>query len=291
MKFSGAVQMLLIDAKARRLSPRTAEFYELQLMRVAKILGDKDVRKVTTTDLRLALGECPTNSSPHRYRSLTRLFSFLVDEEVLSVSPAARLRPPKVEHKVRRGLTPDELQKCYKAVKSLGGFRGIRDTALFTLLVACGLRASELTGLQDGDVDLGGAELLIHGKGNKQRVVPIPSKLLPILARYKYVRTHSVNWDEKGTTFFRSRKGTPLTTPALAQTIVRIGQKAGIKLHTHLLRHTWATLYMSHDGADVLSLKALGGWSQISMAAHYAKPSMSKLQRSANAFSPINDLS
>jgi site-specific recombinase XerD len=89
MKFSDAVQTLLIDVRARRLSPRTAEFYEVQLMRVAKLLNDKDVRKITTTDLRLVLTECPTNSAPHRYRSLSRLFSFLVDEEVVSVSPTA----------------------------------------------------------------------------------------------------------------------------------------------------------------------------------------------------------
>jgi len=63
MQFSDAVQMLLMDVRSRRLSPRTGEFYEYQLGRVGKILNNKDVRKDTATDLRVVLANCSVNSA------------------------------------------------------------------------------------------------------------------------------------------------------------------------------------------------------------------------------------
>jgi integrase/recombinase XerC len=86
--------------------------------------------------------------------------------------------------------------------------------------------------------------------------------------------------------FFRSRNGIALRPEALTLMIGRLGDTAGIKTHPHKLRHTFATHYMSNDGADVLTLQAICGWSTLAMAQRCSHTTVAKLQRSIDSFSP-----
>jgi integrase/recombinase XerC len=148
------------------------------------------------------------------------------------------------------------------------------------------MRREELCNLREENVRLKDAVMLIHGKGRKQRLIPIPVHLIKLLARYQATRNQSRVFDHKCDRFFRSRHGGPMTPDALTQLMVELGNHAGIKLHPHLLRHTFATMFMANDGADVLTLQAICGWSTLAMAQRYSHSTMPKLQRSMDSFSP-----
>jgi integrase/recombinase XerC len=126
--------------------------------------------------------------------------------------------------------------------------------------------------------------MLIHGKGRKQRLVPM--HLRKMMQRYQTMRKGTRVAERKCNRFFRSRHGVELRPQALTLMIKRLGAAATIKTHPHKLRHTFATHYMSNDGADIMSLQAICGWSTLAMPVKYAKASMPKLQRSMDNFSP-----
>ena len=292
MLFSQATSLLLMECQARNLSPNTTKFYKVVLTKCRGLLGDKKVASITALDLRRVLIAVPPSSARHYYVVLKRLFNFLVREGEMKRNPAAGLRAPKAEKKVIQALSAVDVAKLLAAAKANvhRGHNALRDVAMITTLLATGPRCAELCDLRDSDVRLEEGVLLVHGKGNRQRLVPLHSKLKPMLLRYTIHRDGSSVYDKKLDWFFRNRHGKKMQPLALSQMISKCAERAGIKAHTHRLRHTFASQFMSNDGADILSLQAIRGWADISMAQRYSHISMQKLQRSMEAFSPVKDI-
>jgi site-specific recombinase XerD len=217
---------------------------------------------------------------------MNRLFRFLIYEEIMERSPMAKIQPPKVRSKVVQPISAVDVKKCWRAAKEQGGLLGARDVAIFALLLATGIRREELCVLSTDDVRLAEGILLINGKGGKQRLVPIPDALRSTLGQYLYHRKDS-RAEGRCDRFFKSRQGQPMQPCNLTLLIIRLGKKAGVHLHPHRLRHTWATYFAAQDGGDVLTLQALAGWSTLAMANRYVKPSMEKMKRSAESFREV----
>ena len=286
MKLKDAGDLLVMETASRRLSKATEAFYTQRTDAIVRIIGNKPVKAVCVADLRKALTECPERSAPLNYRFLKRLFSFLMLEEVIKQNPMAKLKPPKIEQKVVEPLHHDQLQKLFKTARTGRGFQGIRDCAILATLAGTGMRREELCHLRDEDVRLKDGVMLLHGKGRKQRLIAIPAHLTKLLARYRSTRNGSRVLDITCVYFFRNRFGRQMTTASLTQLMQQLGEYAGIKLHPHLLRHTFATMFMANDGADVLTLQVICGWSTLAMAQRYCHATMPKLQRSMDTFSP-----
>lgn len=292
MLFNDAVQLMLLECESRHLSKSTIRYYALILRQCGRTLSNKFVCAITVHDLRAILLSAPRRSAIHHHRTLKRFFNFLVREEIISRNPAARLDRPKAAGKIIEALSINDVNKLLNAAK-LNVHRGHnsrRDVVIITTLLATGLRSAELCGLRDEDVRLEEGAMLVSGKGNKQRLVPIPTKLKPMLLRYRFDRLKSKVFDHEVGWFFRSRHGGKLEPQALTQMISKTAKRAGIKAHAHRLRHSFATEFMGNDGADILTLQAICGWSTLSMAQRYAHSGLQKMQRSMEAFSPIKDI-
>src|ERR1700688_992587 len=291
MKLSEATELLLMDAAARRLSPMTIRFYRQRCQSVIKVIGDSRAEHITANDVRSALASTTAASARLNFAFLRRLFRFLHDEEVTSRNPLERVTAPKTLQKVIYPLTIEEIRRCYKYARVNRGFFGLRNSVIFATLLGTGMRRQELCSLREKDVRISERLLLVHGKGGTQRLLPIPSSLKQLLARYRFARNETRVASRQCDRFFRDRGGGPLTPANVTRVLERLGKVAGVHLHPHRLRHTFATAYMSNDGADVLSLQSICGWSTIAMATRYTKPSLDKLKRSMESFSPANQLS
>lgn len=287
MLFEDAVELLLIEGEARRLSPRTLKFYKDCLLKRSSLLCGREVATITVHDLRQVVGRASAASAHHVYRSVKRLFRFLEAEELIGSNPVKRLAAPRMMTKAVQPLTLDEVATLYATARRRGGYLGVRNSAIIATLVGTGLRRAELCRLTDADVRLRDGYLLVHGKGNKQRLVPLPANLRLILARYK-VQRDRLKSAGRSEAFFRSRHGGPIAVEDLAQTVRGIGRDANVPVHVHKLRHTFASHFMNNDAADVLALQALGGWSSLQMVQRYAHTSLPKLQRSMERCSPVN---
>jgi site-specific recombinase XerD len=248
VKLQEAGELLLIESASRRLSPRTVEYYRDRLATAVRTVGDKSITSITSVDPRKVFVECSERSGPNNYRFLTRLFNFLINEEVIKHNPMEKARAPKIEQRVIQPHSLDGIQTLFRTAKvnPRSHFIRLRDAAIFALLVGTGIRREELCNLKDEDVKLAEGVMLIRSKGRKQRLVPIPIHLRKMMARYQSVR----------------------------------------KAKTAKLRHSFATHFMANDGADVLSFQPICGWSTLAMATRYSHATMPKLQRSMDSFSP-----
>jgi site-specific recombinase XerD len=150
-----------------------------------------------------------------------------------------------------------------------------RERTLLEVAYACGLRLKELLGLQVADIDSARMVLRIrHGKGQKERLVPLSPRLLEVLRGY---------WREyrpKAWLFPSVRPGLALTGSAVQRLCQRTAKRAGLtkRIHPHILRHSFAT-HLLEAGVDLLSVQALLGHSHFNTTAKYLHISMRRLQQ------------
>lgn len=199
----------------------------------------------------------------HYYRTLYTFFSWLVREGFANDNPASHIKTPTAGNKVIEALTTFEINSLFSACSGKTSL-DVRNKAILSLFLDTGLRVSELANLNIDDIDMdSGAILVRHGKGNKQRVVHAGIKAQKIL--WKYITIHRKSESNR---LFINRSGDPLDTVGVKILIKRLGEKAGVKVHPHKLRHTFAISYL-RAGGDVFSLQYLLGHSTLQMTQRY----------------------
>ena len=264
-------------------------FYRERSRAVVKIVGDKRIDLVTSADLRLVLAQCSPGTAPHNFSFLRRLFRFLIAEEVLERNPMAKLQPPKVESKVVDPLSTEEMVRCFKAAKAQGGLLGVRDAAIFATL---GRHGSAPRGAVPA-ARRGRAPRRGHHADPWQGPQTAPGAhsgdLRVLMSQYLYRRKDSraegslrpflprPQRDAHGPQQPHHAHGPPGPP--------RRRPSAPSPAAPHLRYR-----FMSHDGSDVLHLKEICGWTTLAMAQRYAKPTMAKMIRMVDSFSPVNEL-
>ncbi len=171
-----------------------------------------------------------------------------------------RLREPR---RLPRSLDHRELTAL------VGSLRSLRDRAIAGLMVFCGLRAGEVLGLQVKDVDIGGRWLLVHGKGAKERRVPLDVEVAGMIQTYLLAERPGTT----ATTLFVVAKGPhrgqPLTPAGLRRIFRYHREKAGVPTgHPHALRHTFGTA-LAEAGVDLAVMQALLGHAHIDTTSRY----------------------
>jgi integrase/recombinase XerC len=203
-------------------------------------------------------------------------YAHLMREGVLATNVAKLLRTPKAPKKLPRVMTAEQTNNLLDGIQAnqLEREQVPRDLAIFELLYGCGIRVSELAGLNLEDIDSGDKWILVRGKGRKERQVPFGSKAASALERYLVVRKPKPL--EKAV--FLNRFGGRLTTRGIAN-IVKLyaTMLAGdSSLHPHSLRHAFATHLLS-DGADLRSIQELLGHASLSTTQKYTQVSLTEL--------------
>jgi integrase/recombinase XerD len=163
----------------------------------------------------------------------------------------------------------------------------VRDRAILELMYACGVRASELTGLTLSDVRADTRSLRVEGKGGKQRVVPIGGPALRAVERYlREVRPRLAPVDGRDLgRVFLSRSGRPLERVALWSIVRKRAREAGVDAHPHVLRHSFAT-HLLQGGADLRVVQDLLGHADISTTEIYTHVDRSRLKSLHRKYHP-----
>ena len=181
--------------------------------------------------------------------AIREYFKYLIAEELLPASPASTIAMPKKERKSRVFLREEEYLKLLHAAAGHS-----RDYAILQLFLQTGIRVSELVGLLLSDIDLDQGEMLIHGKGSKQRTIYLEKKASQALKSYLAVRSRSGDQH-----VFLNYQGTGLSARGVMDIVEKYGRAAGItkKFGCHSLRHTCATYkakkgYMPRDLQQLL---------------------------------------
>ena len=226
-----------------------------------------DITRADLEEYQVALMERLAPSTvATRYKNLHALFTWLVEEEEISASPMAKIRKPAFSEPDVPVLT-DEEAAALMATCAGSTFKARRDTAVITLLLDSGLRLAELTSLTlESVADLETGAISVLGKGAKWRTVAVGHGAVAALDRYLRMRK-SHPWATRSDKLWIGKHGA-LRARAIGGMVSARGKEAGISVHPHQLRHTWAS-NMKEAGVQHDELKALGGWSSDAMLQRY----------------------
>ena len=198
--------------------------------------------------------------------SATRgFFKFLMLDGHIKSHPAEDLDTPQRFSYLPKFLTEDEINRLL-AAPDVSTEEGIRDRAVLEIMYATGLRVSEFVGLKQNDIDLLAGLVVCHGKGNKERRVPLGKSAIHWLQQYAAVKA---GYGKSTSPNVFLHRGRPFTRQLAWSMIKRHAENVGIKnVSPHTLRHSFATHLLQH-GADSRSVQALLGHSDISTTQIY----------------------
>ena len=211
-------------------------------------------------------------SSSTQSRVLTCLHSFyqfLLDNNLINTDPTEQLSYPKLEKKLPVFLNIQEVEKLLEAPNSSSLF-GQRDRAMLELLYSCGLRVSELINLSYHNINIKEEFIRIHGKGNKERILPMGEIAIDYLTTYESNSRPILLKNGQSDSYFLSNRGKAMSRQNFFYIIKTYATQAGIEkpLSPHSLRHAFAT-HLVQKGADLRSVQLMLGHSDISSTQLY----------------------
>lgn len=212
-------------------------------------------------------------------------FKFLLIEGEIEENPSSLLESPKLGLKLPEVLSINEIDRMIEVI-DLSKPEGHRNKAIIETLYGCGLRVSELVSLRLTDIHYGEGFVVVTGKGNKQRLVPVSNKALKEIDNYKHYRNKlPVIHDQN--ILFLNRRGSGLTRAMIFTIIKELASKAGIlkKISPHTFRHSFAT-HMIEAGADLRAVQEMLGHESILTTEIYTHIDRSFLRDSLMMFHP-----
>lgn len=276
------------------MSPHTVAAYRRDLARYAQFVQNAGVSapaQVQTTDVvafvqHVSMGD--TEHPPLSTASVSRMLAsvrafhkFTTREQSLAHDPAARVTPPKAAQRLPKAITLAEVEALIAAAGSPEGAIGLRDVALVELLYGTGLRISEAVALDVDDLpeEETGA-LVVTGKGNKQRAVPLGGMARSALSAYLVrARPEFAARGSFSPALFLNTRGSRMTRQSAYAVIQRAAERADIatKISPHTLRHSCAT-HMLDGGADVRVVQELLGHASVTTTQIYTHVSTQRIR-------------
>lgn len=205
-----------------------------------------------------------------RLSGLSSFFDFLIKEKKIEKNPIMFVNKPKGWGKLPKFLNFSEIEHIMSSF-DLSDFFDYRNRIIFEMLYSTGVRVSELVSLKVSDVDLKrGFIKVTSGKGSKQRIVPIYTKLLESIPRYLEIRHDNFVKDSDSGFFFLNRMGNKLSRMSCYKIVKTCCERAGISQNVspHTIRHSFAT-HLLTNGADLRTIQILLGHSSISTTEIY----------------------
>lgn len=269
--------------EVQNYSPATVQGYTYQIKdfdRYLTVKTIKDVRQVSAEVMRgyklNLLYRYPDGfwSVTAKMRAVHSLFAFLTKTKQVIVDPSADLKPPRIKRLPRNILSTDEA-KLILDQPDLSKPNGVVDRAILETLYATGVRVGEVQRMSIHDLDTKNGVLLVHGKGGKDRTVPLGAHALRFLEAYlTEVRPRYASRSaEPCDALWLGNAGRPLSRQIIARRVRRHGRKAKVqtkKVSPHVWRHTFATSLV-RGGADIRHVQEFLGHSQTSSTLVYTK--------------------
>jgi len=284
-----AVEAFLLDREAQNLTPATLIWYQRYVGALVTWLTAKNVTTLTgiTPDLLRAYvvelqGRGLAAKTVHHHAAAAKIFcKWLADEKLLPTDPALRLKKPKLPKAVLPALTQDDTKKLLDACENE------RDKALLLFMLDTGARCAETVAINIGDVDTKTGSVTIQkGKGQKGRVVYLGVQSRRALTRYLLTRNDSA---ATAPLWVSLTSGARLTTWGVILILRRMGARAEVHVHPHMLRRSMA-IWSLRAGMDVARLAALLGHADLQTVRKYLAIVEADLQEAHKAHGAVDRL-
>lgn len=289
MNLQTAIHEFTITQKIKGNSDKTIEYYNNILQYFVDFIGDVDTDNIKLSDLHNYYIQQSqrniTSVTVQSYmRGLRAFLNWCYDEEYTSVRLTDKFKLPKCRKTVIDVLNDYEIQLLF-SVFDLKTVLGLRDYCICSLMLDCGLRKNEVVKQTISRYKPADGYLIVLGKGNRERVVPMGLNTRKHLLKY-----HNKIKNLHDDFLFRKNDGNPITDDTLKQLFARLKANTGIqRLHPHLLRHTFATRFIE-NGGDVFTLQQLLGHTTLEMSKRYTHLSNAKIVEKYRVFSPMDNM-
>jgi integrase/recombinase XerC len=288
-----AVADFLSHLRERNASPHTIKAYTGDLANFATYAGSRGWKSIDHISIRgflsqlyeKGLGKTSVARSLAAVRSLYR---WLAQEGVVEQNPAKLVATPKLPKKLPRVPTIEEMNSVLDGQMPEVAAFPERDRLMLELLYGCGIRNSELTGINIDDIRVSAEAILIRGKGKKERYVPFGGAAGSALAPYLAVRRTVLAESNKTTpALLINQRGGRLTTRSVGRIIKKIAVAKGLSadVHPHTLRHAFGT-HMLEEGADLRAIQELLGHERLATTQRYTQLSMKHVLQVYDATHP-----
>ena len=288
------LEMLAAERGAARL---TRSAYAADLDHAAKWLARNggDLASAGTPELRrymasLARAELSPRTAARRLSALRQLYRFLVVEGLRRDDPTAGLDAPRLGRPLPKTLAQEEVAALIAAAEREPGPEGVRLRCMLELLYAAGLRVSELVSLPLAAARPDTRFLVVRGKGDKERLVPLGAPARESLGAYRKIRPHFLREGETSPWLFPARGASGhLTRERAAQLLKRLAASAGLdpaRLSPHVLRHAFAS-HLVDRGADLRSVQEMLGHADIATTEIYTHVETDRLRRLVETHHPL----
>jgi integrase/recombinase XerC len=276
-----AVKDFLHHLLERNASPHTIKAYNGDLALLAAYVGSRGWKQIDHIVVRGFLSQLyeeglSKTSVARALAAVRSLYRWLAREGVVEQNPAKLVATPKLPKKLPRVPTIEEMNAVIDGeMPEIAAFPE-RDRLMFELLYGCGIRNSELTGINLDDIRLSAEAILIRGKGKKERYVPFGESVKSALAAYLPER-QKVFGTKGGNSaaLLINRRGGRLTTRSVGRIVKKIAVAKGLSpdVHPHTLRHAFGT-HMLEEGADLRAIQELLGHERLATTQRYTQLSM-----------------
>ncbi|HEV8538725.1 MAG TPA: tyrosine recombinase XerC [Bacteroidota bacterium] len=277
----------------RNYSPHTVSAYENDLGQFCEFLsrhfadGSVDLKKVDHLTIRLFLGDLvekgiEKKSIARKLSSIRSWYRFLLRKKLLSYNPSLAVTTPRLPKKLPVFLDEPSMERMM-ALPDTGTIAGMRDRLILELLYGTGIRSGELIRLDLCDIDVANGSVKVHGKGSKQRIVPLGSKARESFVAYRTLRpgwiSNETPEQDRQAVFLTSRgrrmyaKGVYLIVNKYIGSVSELEKRS-----PHVLRHTFAT-HLLNRGADLRAVKELLGHESLSTTQLYTHVTFDRLKR------------
>ena len=295
----------IVDVKRRFLghltlekgmSPNTAQAYSDDVDKLVRYFADAGVaiERATTDDLEQFV--CTLQDVGIQPRSQARIISgvksfykFLRLEGFMDNDPTELLPTPRIGRHLPEVLTVDEIDRMIDCI-DMSKPEGQRNRAIIETLYGCGLRVSELIGLQLSQLFMEERYVIIQGKGNKQRLVPISPVAIEQISLYlEQTRSHQVAQRGSEDILFLNRRGAMLTRQMIFHIVKQLCELAGVRkvISPHTLRHSFAT-HLLEGGANLRAIQQMLGHESITTTEIYVHIDRTRLRDEILTHHPRN---
>jgi integrase/recombinase XerC len=287
-----ALASFLRALAARNASAHTVKAYRTDLAEFVNFVGPEELTQIDHLLIRAFLGQLYERglskaSVARALSSIRSFFKWAGRERLIESNPALLVAAPKLPKKLPRVPTMEEMNSVLDAKMPDEAAFAARDRLILELLYGCGIRNSELTGINTEDIHLRQGLILVRGKGKKQRLVPFGDAAQMALGDYlpqrarlldEQRRTGNASLPAAGAgrtgecALLINLRGGRLTTRSVGRIVKAIAVAGGLprEVHPHTLRHAFGT-HMLEEGADLRAIQELLGHERLSTTQRYTQ--------------------
>jgi integrase/recombinase XerD len=283
---SGFLDYLKIE---KGLAPLSVSAYATDLRQFADFLSKhkRTLLNARRNDVRDFIQELFSNSVDGRsvgrkLSALRHLYRYLLLDKLIEHDPTLNIDSPKQWKVLPKSLAPDEVTAMLSSPRATSNRKeaeaiALRDRAMLEVFYAGALRVSEIVGVKLEDLKLDLGYVLVRGKGDKERIVPLGKSAQEILASYMKVSRPTLAGNESSPLLFLGRRARKLTRQRVWQLVKAASANAGRHASPHMLRHSCAT-HMVENGADLRTVQTILGHSDISTTQVYTHLALDRLK-------------